>query len=294
MDGDTVDRPDSSPAAEPDAESADDAFAVRRTKLDGARAAGREPYLSRFDVTHRAAELTSAYVTSSREPRPARWSRWQAGSSPGASRARSPFSSFATPPVTSSCSAGSTSSGTTGSQLPPISISVTGWARPARSSARAGESSPSQPTEVTLLSKSLRPLPEKYHGLTDTETRYRQRYVDLIANPEVRRVFETRFRIISAIRRFMEGRDFLEVETPMLHPIPGGATARPFVTHHNALDMISTCASRPSSTSSGCSSAASSASTRSTAASATRACLLGTTPSSRCSRRTRPYGSWRG
>lgn len=94
-----------------------------------------------------------------------------------------------------------------------------------------------QPTEIVLLSKSMRPLPEKFHGLTDTETRYRQRYVDLIANPEVRTTFKTRFEIIAAIRAFMATRGYLEVETPMLHPIPGGAAARPFITHHNTLDM---------------------------------------------------------
>ncbi len=92
---------------------------------------------------------------------------------------------------------------------------------------------------IRLLTKSLRPLPEKWHGLTNTETRYRQRYVDLIMNEESRKVFRVRSRVISFIRGFMEapGRDFLEVETPMMHPIPGGATARPFSTHHNALDL---------------------------------------------------------
>lgn len=90
--------------------------------------------------------------------------------------------------------------------------------------------------EVRLLTKSLLPLPEKFHGLTDVETRYRQRYVDLIVNPEVKDVFYKRARIIQLIREFMLNHDFLEVETPMMQPIPGGATAKPFVTFHNALD----------------------------------------------------------
>jgi lysyl-tRNA synthetase class 2 len=88
-----------------------------------------------------------------------------------------------------------------------------------------------------LLVKSLRPLPEKWHGLTDIEARYRQRYLDLIANPRVKEIFLTRIKAMQRIRDFFAKRDFIEVETPMLHPIPGGATAKPFKTHHNALDM---------------------------------------------------------
>ncbi len=91
--------------------------------------------------------------------------------------------------------------------------------------------------ELRLLVKALRPLPEKFHGLADQESKYRQRYVDLIMNEETRAVFQTRSRVVQAIREFMTGKGFLEVETPMMQPIPGGANARPFKTHHNALDM---------------------------------------------------------
>ena len=91
--------------------------------------------------------------------------------------------------------------------------------------------------EAQLLTKALRPLPDKYHGLADQEMRYRQRYVDLIVNPESREVFRVRSAVVSRIRRFLDERGFMEVETPMLQPIPGGAAAKPFVTHHNALDM---------------------------------------------------------
>jgi lysyl-tRNA synthetase class 2 len=90
---------------------------------------------------------------------------------------------------------------------------------------------------LAFLAKALRPLPEKWHGLRDVETRYRQRYVDLVVNPEAREIFLTRSRIVQAIRAFLDARGFLEVETPMMQPIPGGALARPFKTHHNALGM---------------------------------------------------------
>jgi lysyl-tRNA synthetase, class II len=101
---------------------------------------------------------------------------------------------------------------------------------------RTGEATVRAET-VRVLGKAIRPLPEKWHGLRDVEARYRQRYLDLIANPDVARAFRTRSRIVGKIRAFLDARDFLEVETPLLHPVRGGALARPFTTHHEALDL---------------------------------------------------------
>ena len=215
----------------------DDPFAVRRAKLDRLRAAGAEPYLNGFEFTDRAIELVDRYV------------ELEAGDETAdvvtvagrlvAKRDQGKLAFLvlrdATGEIQLFCRLNVLGEeGFAAAKDLDLGDWIGATGIVLRS--RRGELSV-QPSELTLLSKSLRPLPEKYHGLSDTETRYRQRYVDLIANPEVREVFETRFKVISAIRRFMEGRGYLEVETPMLQPIPGGAAAKPFVTHHNALDM---------------------------------------------------------
>lgn len=215
----------------------DDPIAVRRAKLEAIRARGEEPYKLRFDVDARAGELTARYADL--QPGEDTPDTVQVAGRVVALRdqGKAVFVVLrdATGDIQIFCRLNVL--GDEGfARVKELDlgdwIGVVGTVL----RTRRGELSVA-PTSVTLLSKSLRPLPEKFHGLSDTETRYRQRYVDLIVNPEVRDTFAKRFAIIAAIRRYMESAGFVEVETPMLHPIPGGATAKPFVTHHNALDM---------------------------------------------------------
>jgi lysyl-tRNA synthetase class 2 len=221
----------------PGATEDDDPFVVRRAKLQALRAAGTEAYLDRWPLTRRASEIAAEF--DSLEPGADTDVVVTVAGRLVAKRDQGKVAFLvirdATGDLQLFCRVnvlGEEAYGAVGELDLGDWVGATGTVV----RTRRGELSVA-PTEVVLLSKSLRPLPEKFHGLSDTETRYRQRYVDLIANPDVRGVFETRFKIVAAIRRFMDGRGFLEVETPMLQPIPGGATARPFVTHHNALDM---------------------------------------------------------
>lgn len=215
----------------------EDPFVVRRNKRDELIAQGIPPYRDRFDVTHRAAQVLEEY--GSLEAGEDSTDVVSVAGRVIAKRDQGKVAFLvirdATEDIQLFCRVnvlGDEAYAVVGDLDLGDWVGATGNVL----RTRRGELSVS-PTDIVLLSKSLRPLPEKFHGLTDTETRYRQRYVDLIVNKDVREVFEMRFRIISAVRRHMESRGFLEVETPMLHPIPGGATARPFVTHHNALDM---------------------------------------------------------
>ncbi len=224
-------------------EASEDPFSSRRAKLEKLRAAGIEAFRDRFEVTHRAGEMASATrvqggwadLAPGEETQDVVSVAGRLVAKRDQGKAAFLVLRDATGDIQAFCRQNVLGQAAFDAAL---ELDLGDWVgalgRVLRT--RRGELSV-EPAEVTLLSKSLRPLPEKYHGLSDTETRYRQRYVDLIANPDVRAVFDQRFRIISEIRRHMDSRGFLEVETPMLHPIPGGAAARPFVTQHNALGM---------------------------------------------------------
>ena len=224
-------------ASSEDVSPDDDPFAVRRAKLDALRAMGVQPYADHWDVTARAEQLEAHHAD------------LEAGSETDnvvsvagrlvAKRDQGKVVFLVIRDATGDLQLFIRINAVGEDAYQAIKdLDLGDWIGAVGTvmRTRRGELSVA-PSQVTLLSKSLRPLPEKYHGLSDTETRYRQRYVDLIANPEVRGVFATRFKIVAAIRRYMEAAGYLEVETPMLHAIPGGAAAKPFVTHHNALDM---------------------------------------------------------
>jgi len=215
-----------------------DILRVRMEKLGALRAKGIDPYPSRFEVTHRSALLLEAYGEmatgeSKADVKVSVAGRVMTLRAHGKSTfAHLQDSSGRIQIYVKLDAVGAEAYETLGLIEMGDWLGVKGY--PFKT--RTGELS-IHVESFTLLSKALHPLPEKWHGLTDVEARYRHRYVDLIVNPEVRKTFETRSAVVSAIRRHMDGEGFLEVETPMMHPIPGGAAAKPFVTHHNALDM---------------------------------------------------------
>jgi lysyl-tRNA synthetase class 2 len=223
-------------AAEAAAAAADDPIEVRRTKRAALLAAGEEPYQYHFEVTARTAELEARYASladgESTEDVVQVAGRIVALRDQG--KALFIVLRDATGDVQLFCRLN-----VLGDEpfAAARELDLGDWigATGCVLRTRRGQLSV-MPTDIQLLSKALRPLPEKFHGLSDKETRYRQRYVDLIVNPEVRETFARRFAIVAALRAAATERGFIEVETPMLHPIPGGATAKPFVTHHNALN----------------------------------------------------------
>ena len=226
-----------SPVDSADQVVVDDPFVVRRAKLDALRMGDTPPFRDHWDVTARAADLEATYA--GLEPGDDTTDIVSVAGRLVAKRDQGKIAFLVIRDSTGDlqlfCRINVLGEG---AFVSATDLDLGDWVGVTGTMLRTrrGELSVA-PTEVTLLSKSLRPLPDKHSGLSDTETRYRQRYVDLIVNPEVRDVFTTRFKIVAAIRRYMESQGYLEVETPMLHPIPGGATAKPFVTHHNALDM---------------------------------------------------------
>lgn len=214
----------------------DDPIEVRRAKREALIAAGKNPYGQAFDYTHHVDELEAKYAgltdgeTTEDEVRVA--GRVMAKRDQG----KIVFLEIrdATADIQLFCRINALGEEAF-AELKDLDVGDWVGAHGVMMRTRRGQLSVAV-SAVDLLSKSLRPLPEKFHGLADIETRYRQRYVDLIMNPDVRATFEARFKIVSAIRTYMEQQGFYEAETPMLHPIVGGANARPFVTHHNTLD----------------------------------------------------------
>jgi lysyl-tRNA synthetase class 2 len=212
--------------------SEEDLRAARLRKVEEAQAGGQNPWPVRFDRTHQAADLEAKYAD------------LPPGESSG--EAASVAGRLMTSRTQGKIAFGDLVDGSGKIQLfvsGPILDTFLGFDTGDVIGAigevirtKRGELSV-KPSAIVLLAKALRPMPDKWHGVKDVEVRYRQRYLDLISNPEARRIAGIRIAAIRAVRRFFDERGFLEVETPVLHPIPGGAAARPFVTHHNTLDV---------------------------------------------------------
>ena len=235
--------------AKPEPESTlDRIMSERQAKADKLRAAGRNPYGNQLRPTSTAAEVRARYAPTKPTAPPEKG----AGIVPidgapvalaGRVVARRGFGKTVFVPVRDSSgdlqlylNVDHLDAGDFAETLPQVDTGDIVLAEGAVFWTKRGEMSVLA-TRLHVLTKSLRPLPDKWHGLTDVEARYRQRYVDLAVSPEVREVFRKRSAIVRGIRRFLDERRFLEVETPMMHPIIGGAAARPFITHHNTLDM---------------------------------------------------------
>jgi lysyl-tRNA synthetase class 2 len=209
----------------------------RRLKLDALRARGVEPFGGRYPVTHLAGELRARYADAPEDALKAEGPVAIAGRIVSARHhGKTCFAHLMDRSGRIQLYARADQPGDAFARLTELDVGDFAGVAGALFRTRTGELTIAADA-VALLAKALRPLPDKWHGLRDVETRYRQRYVDLAVNPDVRDVFVLRARLVNGIRRFLDARGFLEVETPMMQPIPGGAIARPFRTHHNALDM---------------------------------------------------------
>jgi lysyl-tRNA synthetase class 2 len=241
---------------EPEHSTLDRIMAERQAKADKLRGLGRNPYGNQLRPSTSAAEVRARYAATRPAPPAEGAPRPAKGEGPGivpidgadvalAGRvmARRGFGKTVFVPIRDGSgdlqlylNVDHLAAGDFGEVVPELDVGDLVWAQGPMFWTNRGELS-LLAKRFEIVTKAIRPLPEKWHGLTDVEARYRQRYVDLAVSPDVKEIFVKRSRIVSGLRRILDGRGFLEVETPMMHPIVGGAAARPFVTHHNALDM---------------------------------------------------------